>query len=437
MPSKAALAAFASQTAGPAALPDDVQKELLAKVREKVKELSKSDVFDEEAEALLSRFESSEMTFGKKLGQGGYCVVNEVSAITLTSSEADAAEDSVKEDKKVYHTRKFMSQNCIRNGDARYAVKFLSPKSLSDKDLFEHGVKDLAMEVKFLAVVQHPNIIRMRGVRLGDSCDPKFFLMLDRLYDTLELKLLKWKEEDKKYNSVVGKMKGGKEKSLNLLSDRVQFAWDIANAMEYIHSLNIIYRDMKPENLGFDVRGDVKLFDFGLAKKLHDNEKDKDENFKLTGYTGSPMYMAPEGMIQSIRNETWFFYHIYIYIFISPLCNLVLLCKPYNLSADVYSYSILLWQMISLDTPYKKVPKSFMEEYISSKNLRPSIDQTWHPGLASVMESGWHQDSNNRPNFANIKKSLFSCLNGIGGMSESTFDTDMDKSSRSFRHLNL
>lgn len=302
MPSKAALAAFASQSAGPPALADDIQKELLAKVRLQVEELSKSDVFDEEAEARISRFESSELTFGKKLGQGGYCVVNEVSGISLSSVEADAAEESVKEEKKVYHTRKFMSQNCIRNGDARYAVKLLSPKSLSDKDLFEHGVKDLAMEVKFLAVVQHPNIIRMRGVRLGDSCDPKFFLMLDRLYDTLEVKLLKWKEEDRKYTSVVGKMKGGKEKSLNLLSDRVQFAWDIANAMEYIHSLNIIYRDMKPENLGFDVRGDVKLFDFGLAKKLHDNEKDKDGNFKLTGYTGSPMYMAPEGMIQSFSS---------------------------------------------------------------------------------------------------------------------------------------
>jgi serine/threonine protein kinase len=271
-----------------------------------VEELSKSDVFDEEAEARISRFESSELTFGKRLGQGGYCVVNEISSINMTSAEADAAEESVKEEKKLYHTRKFMSQNCIRNGDARYAVKLLSPKSLSDKDLFEHGVKDLAMEAKFLAVVQHPNIIRMRGVRLGDSCDPKFFLVLDRLYDTLELKLVKWKEEDRKYKSVVGKMKGGKDKSLNLLSDRVQFAWDIANAMEYIHSLNIIYRDMKAENLGFDVRGDVKLFDFGLAKKLHDNEKDKDGNFKLTGYTGSPMYMAPEGTIQSFPNALSF-----------------------------------------------------------------------------------------------------------------------------------
>lgn len=409
MPSKAALAAFASQSAGPPALADDIQKELLAKVRVQVEELSKSDVFDEEAEARISRFESSELTFGRKLGQGGYCVVNEVSGISLSSVEADAAEESVKEEKKVYHTRKFMSQNCIRNGDARYAVKLLSPKSLSDKDLFEHGVKDLAMEVKFLAVVQHPNIIRMRGVRLGDSCDPKFFLMLDRLYDTLEVKLMKWKEEDRKYTSVVGKMKGGKEKSLNLLSDRVQFAWDIANAMEYIHSLNIIYRDMKPENLGFDVRGDVKLFDFGLAKKLHVNEKDKDGNFKLTGYTGSPMYMAPE----------------------------VLLSKPYNMSADVYSYSILLWQMISLDVPYKKVPKSFMEDYISNKNLRPTIDKTWHSGLVSVMESGWHQDSNERPKFMNIKKSLFSCLNGIGGTSQSAFDGDIDKSSRSFRYLNV
>jgi len=61
-----------------------------------------------------------------------------------------------------------------------------------------------------------------------------------------------------------------------------------------------------------------------LAKEVRD--PDEDGNYKLTGYCGSPIYMAPE----------------------------VIKCIPYNLTSDVYSFSIVLWEMLSLETPYKK-----------------------------------------------------------------------------------
>ncbi len=62
-----------------------------------------------------------------------------------------------------------------------------------------------------------------------------------------------------------------------------------------IHHFRIIYRDLKPENIGFDVRGDLKIFDFGLSKEVRN--PDADGNYALTGYAGSPIYMAPEGKI--------------------------------------------------------------------------------------------------------------------------------------------
>ena len=45
------------------------------------------------------------------------------------------------------------------------------------------------------------------------------------------------------------------------------YAAEITLAIEYVHSLDIIYRDLKPENVLLDARGHVRLTDFGLSKE--------------------------------------------------------------------------------------------------------------------------------------------------------------------------
>ena len=252
----------------------------------------------------LPTFDSSEIGVGPRLGVGGFGVVCEVQHIKLdsgcdggdvqdddergqsagagggsggggTSMEEDAHRDADAilietdldsladlnvADEHDYHynlnptaARAFMAKHSLRDGDARYAIKRLKP-DLSDKEKLA-GAKDLAIEAKFLAVVSHPNIIKMRGTAATDSLRYDFFVVLDRLYETLDEKIDDWAEQEKQFVGCCGGMWGAeKEKLTSLRLERITALYDVSKAMAYLHENSIAYRDMKPENLGFDVR---------------------------------------------------------------------------------------------------------------------------------------------------------------------------------------
>ncbi len=65
------------------------------------------------------------------------------------------------------------------------------------------------------------------------------------------------------------------------------YAAQIALAIQHLHNYGIIYRDLKPENILIDTDGYLKLADFGMAKRIKDNEK-------AMSFCGTPEYLSPE-----------------------------------------------------------------------------------------------------------------------------------------------
>jgi serine/threonine protein kinase len=64
------------------------------------------------------------------------------------------------------------------------------------------------------------------------------------------------------------------------------YACEILSALEYLHELGFVYRDLKPENLLLDSEGHIRLVDFGLAKNTGEG--------KTSTFCGTPEYLAPE-----------------------------------------------------------------------------------------------------------------------------------------------
>jgi Serine/threonine protein kinase len=132
---------------------------------------------------------------------------------------------------------------------------------------------------------------------------------------------------------------------------------------------SIIYRDLKPDNIGFDVRDDVKIFDFGLAAEMHPSLRIEGTNtYNLTAESGSPRYMAPE----------------------------VALGQPYNQLADVYSFSILLWEMCTMKTPFSGYDFETLNKKVFKGSHRPELNSKWNKPLRDVMEKCWSRRISNR-----------------------------------------
>jgi len=274
--------------------------------------------------------------------------------------------------------RAALARACRRHtGNFRFAMKYLRDEIKQDPESMRLGLLDLMTEAKFLSSLSHPHIIAIHAISFAADKstfirDESFFLVVDKLEGTLARRIDDWLDESKQImNRMMHKH--------SMLIQRISVAIDIASAMAHLHTKNIVYRDLKPENVGFGIHGDVKLFDFGMAKELPIRDKLADGTYKMSGKTGTLRYMAPE----------------------------VLTEKPYNLSVDVYSFGILLWQICSLKSPFPD-SHNFQDQVVAVVDMgkRPDMIKSWSFSLYGIMKKCWDHDTNKRSSFNKVIKEL-------------------------------
>ena len=102
----------------------------------------------------------------------------------------------------------------------------------------------MATETYFFSVLNHPHILKMRAVGQSDMFSPSYFLVLDRLYETLDHKIAhSWKKhKDHLKNDFF--VWGRYRKNMSFWTERVGVARDLAGALSYLHEMYIIYRDL-------------------------------------------------------------------------------------------------------------------------------------------------------------------------------------------------
>ncbi|KAF0895878.1 hypothetical protein E2562_016601 [Oryza meyeriana var. granulata] len=110
----------------------------------------------------------------------------------------------------------------------------------------------------------------------------------------------------------------------------------------------------------------VKVADFGLARFQYQEEI-------MTAETGTYRWMAPE----------------------------VISHEPYNNKADVYSFSIVLWELMTSKIPYKDL--SPLQAAVGVRQgLRPQLPENAHPRLLNLMQRCWQAVASHRPSFSDI-----------------------------------
>jgi serine/threonine protein kinase len=207
----------------------------------------------------------------------------------------------------------------------------------------------LENEVLIMCNVRHPNVLLLVAYTCGS--DNQFGIVMERMHTTL-------------YHYSLERVMP--------IFEVVDIALGIARGLAYLHSRRIIHRDLKALNVLMTASGQPKIADFGLSKAMASASQ-------MKSMVGTVSHMAPE----------------------------VLEMKPYRASADVYSFAMVLYQMIAGKAPFQGFDTPVQVAWqVIREGLRPEVPERCPPKLADIMTRSWGSDPDARPTFRELIEEL-------------------------------
>jgi hypothetical protein len=225
-----------------------------------------------------------------------------------------------------------------------YAMKCLSKAYLIRHKMLEYAER----EIEIMKNLDHPFILKMV---LSISLESRFYLLLEFC-------------ENGDLEDIM------RHCSLSDIESKFILA-EVILGLEYLHSQHIIYRDLKLENILIDSEGHVRLADFGLSRKV------ENEGNVASTLVGSPAYMSPE----------------------------ILKRKEVSFASDIYSYGVVMHQLLTGELPFENLHVDKVFKYI--KSARYTFSKKLKKEDLNLIKRLMSYDPDERPNIGQVKNHNF------------------------------
>ncbi|CAD8088086.1 unnamed protein product [Paramecium sonneborni] len=242
----------------------------------------------------------------------------------------------------VVHKGKWLGQDV--------AIKSYGKRKSQGNLKYRLQMADFLKEVEVISNLRHPNIVLYMGVCIRKQ---NYYLITEYL------------EEGSLFDHLHKKKTHIDQKAL------MQIVEDIALGMNYLHGRKVMHCDLKSSNVLIDQNWNVKLCDFGLSRI----NKKIDHKINKGARIGTPHWMAPEIM----RGET------------------------YQEKADVYSFGMILWEIITQQIPYEGLSQTQIIGSVGYGEDQVSIPSHSNPPiLLQLAKKCLKKNPIERPTFADI-----------------------------------